>query len=79
MAWQTQGREWKDGYWVQNYLQQEDPRNPGKYMGMTCNAEYDRPSSSRKYSNNVVVRNFYGGSLSIRDAGSNEKWDEYGT
>jgi hypothetical protein len=34
------GAKWKTGYWVQVYLQQEDPQNPGNYMGMTCNTEY---------------------------------------
>ena len=40
VGFQIGGTEWQTGYWVQLYLQQEDPENPGTYMGMTCNTKY---------------------------------------
>jgi len=76
MGWQNGGAKWSDGAWVQNFAQWPDPANPGKYFGMTCNAEYKRNDS---YSKNVKVENMYGqDSLANADNGSGRKWDEYG-
>ena len=43
--------------WVQNYLQWPDEENPGMYLGMTCNAIYNRKET---FSNEVVIKNLYG-------------------
>ena len=51
VSFEVGGVKWNNGTWVQTYLQWEDPQNPGTYMGMTCNAKYDSPTSDRNYSN----------------------------
>ena len=61
---------------MQNFAQWPDPANPGKFLGVTCNAEYKRGNS---FSQNVSVENMYGQeSLANADNGSGKKWDEYG-
>ena len=50
----TKGGDWRAGWWIQTYAMWEDFENPGKYAGVTCNAEY----RDADYSSQVKVDNF---------------------
>ena len=63
--WQTgsdnngEDDRWSDGTLIQNYAQFEDPRDPGQYISVTCNAEwqsYNRDS----FASRVFVGNYVG-------------------
>ena len=41
LKWRTGGESYGN-YWIQTYMQMEDPMNPGMFMAMTCTAEYDK-------------------------------------
>ena len=46
--------DWSSGWWIQTYAMWEDFENPGKYAGVTCNAEY----KDKDYSPQINVDNF---------------------
>ena len=76
LEWETVGDDWDDGYWVQNYAQWPVEGQPGKYMAMTCNAQYDEDEG---YARNVSILNYYGNEQITVSEALAGKWDSYGT
>ena len=64
---------WKDGFFVQNYLQLADSAEEGKYLSMSCNAVYSTSGNAAS----VAVHNFYGDSIAAT-AGESKSWDAVG-
>ena len=58
------GTNWSDSTIVLSYLQYEDPENPGKYVVMTCSAQYDRPPEDGYGTAIIAVHNYYGENFS---------------
>ena len=66
-----------DYYWVQNYLQILHPDSQGKYIAMTCSAEYYR---DRSVATNVEIKNLYGTeSFKVSDRGTSGQINSFGT
>ena len=77
VQWKTGGEKMDDYYWVQNYLQILHPDSPGKYIAMTCSAEYMR---DRTVATNVEIKNYYGTeSFKVSDRGASDRISSFGT
>ena len=64
MGWETTGRKWGNGTWVQNYAEWANPEEPGKMMGMTCAVKFNQGVSSAPESA-IEILNTYGDSMSV--------------
>ena len=80
MGWETSGRKWDDGTFVQNYAEWADPSTPGKLMGFTCNVKFNQDVSAAS-ENDVTIVNTYGSEdASLTNAAAGEgTWDSYGS
>ena len=79
VKWRTGGMRWSSETWIQNYLEIKDTEWSGRYLAMTCNAEYYRPDDEDGVTSTYVL-NFYGTeSFRVAEASSNlAQWHQIG-
>ena len=69
VAWRTGGESYCN-YWIQTYLQMEDPKNEDMYMAMTCTAQYDK---DKDFAQDALIQNYYGDQQITSEAIDGEK------